>query len=73
VNRAKLLSGAERAIDDSAVRSSTQLGSHKRAALAWLDVLEVEDLEDRSLDVYVVASLKLVGVNDGRSAPMLAL
>jgi hypothetical protein len=32
-------------------------------------VLELDDLEDRPLDVDVVAVLELVGRDDGRSAP----
>jgi hypothetical protein len=35
-------------------------------------VLELNDLEDRALDVYVVAVLELVGVDDVRSAPSRA-
>jgi hypothetical protein len=31
-------------------------------------VLEVEDLEDRAIDVDVVAALELVCADDGRSA-----
>jgi hypothetical protein len=31
-------------------------------------VLEVDDLEDRALDVDVIAGLELVGGDDGRSA-----
>jgi hypothetical protein len=33
-------------------------------------VLELNDLEDRALDVYVVAVLELVGGDDVRSAPL---
>jgi hypothetical protein len=32
-------------------------------------VLELEDLEDRALDLDVVAVLELIGADDGRSAP----
>jgi hypothetical protein len=31
-------------------------------------VLELEDLEDRALDLDVVAVLELIGRNDGKSA-----
>jgi hypothetical protein len=31
-------------------------------------VLELEDLEDRALDLYVVPVFELVGADDGRSA-----
>jgi hypothetical protein len=33
-------------------------------------VLELDDLEDRALDVDVVAVLELVGGDDGESAPL---
>ena len=42
-----------------------QLRAHERAALAGLDVLELEDLEDRAVDLDVVAVLELVGADDG--------
>jgi hypothetical protein len=35
-------------------------------------VLELEDLEDRALDLDVVAVLELIGVDDGRSALLKA-
>jgi hypothetical protein len=36
-------------------------------------VLEVEDLEDRPLDVDVVAGLELVRRDDGESAPVAGI
>ena len=60
-HRAELLAGAERAVDHGAVARAAQLRAHERAALAGLDVLELDDLEDGALDVDVVAVAELVG------------
>ena len=60
-HRAELLARAERAVDHVAVRRPAQLRAHERAALARLDVLEVDDLEDRPVDLDVVAVLELIG------------
>jgi hypothetical protein len=60
-HRAKLLAGPEGPVDHVAVRRAPQLGAHECAALARLDVLEVRDLEDRAVDVDVIADLELVG------------
>ncbi len=60
-HRPELLAGPEGAVDHRAVAGPPQLGPHERAALAGLDVLELEDLEDRSLDVDVVAVAELIG------------
>ena len=57
---AELLAGAERAVDHGAVGGAAQLGADERAALAGLDVLELEDLEDGALDLDVIAVLELV-------------
>ena len=62
-DRAELLAGAERPVDHRAVGGAAQLRAHERAALAGLDVLELEDLEDGALDLDVVAVLELVGRN----------
>ena len=62
-HRAELLAGAERAVDHVPVARPPQLRPHERPALAGLDVLELEDLEDRPLDVDVVAVLELVRRN----------
>ena len=62
---AELLPGPEGPVDHGAVGGAAQLGAHERAALAGLDVLEVEDLEDRALDLDVVAVLELVGADHG--------
>ena len=59
-DRPELLAGAERPVDHGAVGGAPQLRAHERAALAGLDVLELEDLEDRALDLDVVAVLELV-------------
>jgi hypothetical protein len=72
VHRAELLTGAEGPVDDISIRRAAQLRAHERAALAGLDVLEVEDLEDRSIDVDVISVLELVGADYGRSAPSRA-
>ena len=58
---AELLAGAKRAVDHVAVGSAAQFRAHERSALARLDVLEVDDLEDRPVDLDVVAVLELVG------------
>ena len=58
---AELLAGAERAVDHGAVGGPPQLRAHERPALARLDVLELDDLEDDPVDVDVVAVLELVG------------
>ena len=60
-DRAELLAGPEGPVDHVAVAGAAQLGAHERAALAGLDVLELDDLEDRAVDVDVVAVAKLVG------------
>ena len=60
-DRPELLAGAERAVDHGAVGGAAQLGAHERPALAGLDVLELEDLEDGAADLDVVAVLELVG------------
>ena len=65
VHGAELLAGAERLVDDVAVAGAAQLRAHERAALARLDVLEVEDLEDRPVDLDVVAVLQLVRADHG--------
>src|ERR1035438_2752974 len=60
-HRAELLPGAEGPVDHVAVAHPPQLGAHECAALAGLDVLELDDLEDRSVDVDVVAVSELIG------------
>jgi hypothetical protein len=45
--------------------SAARLGAHERAALAGLDVLELEDLEDGAVDLDVVSVLELVGGDRG--------
>jgi hypothetical protein len=62
---AELLPRSERAVDHVAVAGPAQLRADERAALAGLDVLEVEDLEDGSVDVDVVSVFELVGADDG--------
>src|SRR5215218_80871 len=59
-DRPELLSGPERPVDHRTVGRPTELRADERAALAGLDVLELEDLEDRALDLDVVAVLELV-------------
>ena len=60
---AELLARPERPVDHVAVGGPAQLRAHERPALAGLDVLELEDLEDRALDLDVVAVLELVGAD----------
>ena len=69
MHRAELLAGPERPVDHVAVARPPQLGPHEGAALARLDVLEVEDLEDDPVDVDVVAALELVGRDIGPRPP----
>ena len=57
---AELLARAERPVDHVAVGGPAQLRAHERAALAGLDVLELEDLEDGAVDLDVVAVLELI-------------
>ena len=60
VHARELLAGPERAVDDCAGPQALELRPNERTALARLDVLELDDLEDRPLDVDVVAVLELV-------------
>ena len=53
---AELLAGAEGAVDHVAVGDAAQLGPHEGRALAGLDVLELDDLEDRAVDLEVVGA-----------------
>ena len=62
-DRPELLTRPKRPVDDIAVAGPAQLGAHKRAALARLDVLEFEDLVDRALDVDVSPVAELVGAD----------
>jgi hypothetical protein len=67
VDRAELLAGAEGLVDDVAVACAAQLRADEGAALAGLDVLELEDLEDRAVDLDVVAVLELVRADNRAS------
>ena len=60
---AELLPRPEGLVDDVPVGRSAQLRAHERPALAGLDVLELEDLEDGPVDLDVVAVLELVGAD----------
>ena len=62
----ELLTRAEGAVDHRSVAGAAQFRAHERAALARLDVLELEDLEDRPLDVDVRAVAKLIGRDHDR-------
>ena len=64
-HRAELLPGPEGLVLDRAVLDLAQLRAHERAALARLDVLELDDLEDRPVDLDVGAVLELVGGDHG--------
>jgi hypothetical protein len=59
-HRAELLAGPKRAIDDRAIARPPQLGAHERAPLAGLHVLELNDLEDRSVHIDVISVAKLI-------------
>jgi hypothetical protein len=65
VDGPELLPGAERAVDHRAVGGAAQLRAHERPALARLDVLEVDDLEDHALDLDMRSVLELVGADHG--------
>jgi hypothetical protein len=58
---AELLARAERPVDHGPVGRPPQPGADERPALAGLDVLELEHLEDGAVDLDVVAVLELVG------------
>ena len=64
-HRAELLPRPEGLVEHRAVLDLAQLGAHERAALAGLDVLELDDLEDRPVDLDVGAVLELVGGDHG--------
>jgi hypothetical protein len=67
-DRPELLPRPERPVDHVPIRSAPQLRPHERPALAGLDVLELDDLENRPVHLYVVSVFELVGGDDGRSA-----
>jgi hypothetical protein len=67
-DRAELLARAECLVDDVAVGRPLELGADEGAALAGLDVLELDDLEDRAVHVDVGAVLELVGADHGPKA-----
>ena len=70
-HRAELLARPERPVDHVAVGGAAQLRAHERPALARLDVLELDDLEDRPVDLDVVAVLELVGAQERLISPYL--
>ena len=57
--------GVEGAVEDVAVLQVAQLGAHERAALAGLDVLELDDLEQAVVELERDPGLQVVG-GDGR-------
>ena len=63
VDARELLAGAERLVDDRARLERLQLRAHERAALARLDVLELDDPPDDPVELDVHAVLELVGVD----------
>ena len=63
---AELLAGPEGPVDHVPVGGAAQLRAHERPALAGLDVLELDDLVDRPVDLDVVAVLELVGGDHGQ-------
>ena len=66
--RGNVLAGAERLVDDLARLERLELRAHERAALARLDVLELDDAVDRAVDLDVHAVLELVGVDVSATA-----
>src|SRR5207248_41732 len=52
--------GVERAVDDLTSEHVLQLGTHERAALAGLDVLELHDVPEHAVEVERHAILKVV-------------
>jgi hypothetical protein len=68
VDRPELLPRPERLVLHRAIVDLAQLGPNERAALARLDVLELEDLEDGPVDLDVAAVLELVGRDHGRES-----
>src|ERR1700730_8529316 len=53
--------GVEGPVDDLARHHVLQLGAHERAALAWLDVLEVHDIPELAVEVEGHAVLEIIG------------
>ena len=64
-DRPELLAGLEGLVDHGAVIDPLELRAHEGAALAGLDVLELDDPEDRAVDLDVGAVLELVRRNQG--------
>jgi hypothetical protein len=60
VRRAELLPRPEGFVDHRAVLDPAQLGPHEGAALARLDVLELDDLPDLAVDLDMGAVLGLI-------------
>ena len=56
---------SEGLVDHGAVARPLELGAHERAALARLDVLELDDLVDDPIDLDVGPVLELVGADHG--------
>ena len=71
-DRAELLARTERLVDHGAVGRPLELRAHESRPLPRLDVLELDDLEDRALDVDVGAVPELVGRDDGSVSPLYA-
>jgi len=59
-NRPELLAGPERAVDHVPVARPPELRSHEGPALAGLDVLELDDLEDGAVHLDVISVLELI-------------
>ncbi len=57
--------GVERAVEDVAVLDVAQLGAHERATLAWLDVLELDHLEQPVVELEGDSVLQVVGGDGG--------
>ena len=57
-------------LDDLAALDLLQLRAHERAALAGLDVLELDDLPDHAVELDVHAVLELVGVDRLSHGPL---
>src|SRR5204863_845931 len=64
VHARKLLAGAKGAVDHGARVEVLHLRPHERAALAGLDVLELDDPPDAAVELDVHSVAELVGADD---------
>jgi hypothetical protein len=69
IARLDLGAGVERAVDDLAREDVLELGAHEGAALAGLDVLELDDGPELAVEVEHEAVLEVVRGRHGWSLP----